>query len=180
MWDHSPTRNKWRDRTLLNRGVASPINCPHVSSMSSTRGAPHGCPRGPAWSRGHLPRARAPPVRHLATRGPPMALPRGLSASSHPRGGPARHVSARQHSHSPRHHLQVSTHFFRILNKKVLNKNQIKIQKFIKMFRNSYFSKYNSFLIQIFSIGSQILFFFNIISFKIYFERRNQDELQFT
>ena len=60
VWEHSPTRMKWRDRTRLNRGVASPINCPHVSSMSSTRGAPHGRPRGAAWSRGHLPRCRAP------------------------------------------------------------------------------------------------------------------------
>ena len=72
VWEHSPTRIKWRDRTRLNRGVASPINCPHVSSMSSTRGAPHGRPHGAAWSRGHLPRCRAPcaPLSHArATRG---------------------------------------------------------------------------------------------------------------
>ena len=35
------------------------------------------------------------------------------------------------------------------------------------------------FLIQIFSIGSQILFFFNIMSFKICFQERNKDELKF-
>ena len=72
VWEHSPTRIKWRDRTRLNRGVASPINCPHVSSMSSTRGAPHGRPRGAAWSRGHLPRCRTPcaPLSHARpTRG---------------------------------------------------------------------------------------------------------------
>ena len=72
VWEHSPTRIKWRNMMRLNRGVASPINCPHVSSMSSTRGAPHGCPRGAAWSRGHLPCCRAPcaPLSHVrATRG---------------------------------------------------------------------------------------------------------------
>ena len=46
VWEHSPTRIKRRERTRLNRGVASPINCPHISSMSSTRGALHGRPRG--------------------------------------------------------------------------------------------------------------------------------------
>ena len=138
---------------------------PHTGAHVDLRGRVATC---------HVP---APPVRHLATRGPPVALPRGLSAASHPRSGPARHVSVRQHFRSPHHHLQVNTHFFRILNKKILNKNQIKIQKFIKMFRNSYFSKYNSFLIQIFSIGSQILFFLISCHLKYIFKRRNQDEL---
>ena len=39
---------------------------------------------------------------------------------------------------------------------------------------------YNSFLIQIFSIGSQILFFLISCQLKIYLEWRNQDELKFT
>ena len=117
VWEHSPTRIKWRDRTRLNRGVASPINCPHVSSISSTRGAPHGRPRG-AMGRVATCHVAAPPVRHLATRGPPVALPRGLSASSHPLGGPVHHVSARQLSRSPRQGLHVRNHFFVILNRK--------------------------------------------------------------
>ena len=114
VWEHSPTWIKWRDRTRLNRGVASPINCPHVSSISSTRGAPHGRPRG-AMGRVATCHVAAPPVRHLAMRGPPVALPRGLNASSHPMGGPTRHVSARQLSRSPRQRLQVRNHFFVIL-----------------------------------------------------------------
>ena len=46
VWEHTPTWIKRRKRTRLNRGVASPINYPHVSLISSTRGAPPGCPRG--------------------------------------------------------------------------------------------------------------------------------------
>ena len=61
VWEHSPTRIKWRDRTCLNRGVASPINCPHVSSISSTRGAPHGRPRG-AMGRVATCHVAAPPL----------------------------------------------------------------------------------------------------------------------
>ena len=107
VWEHSPTRIKWRDRTRLNRGVASHINYPHVSSISSTCGAPRG-----AMGRVATCHVGAPPVRHLATRGPPVALPRGLNASSHPLGSPTHHVSARQLSRSPRQRLQVRNHFF--------------------------------------------------------------------
>ena len=117
VWEHSPTRIKWRDKMRLNRGVASPIHYPYSSSISRTRGAPHGRPRG-AMCRVATCHIAAPPVCHLATRGPPVALPRGLSASSHPLGGPARHVSARQLSRSPRQRLQVRNHFFVILNRK--------------------------------------------------------------
>ena len=47
-------------------------------------------PRGP---RGLPPRVRAL-CASCASRGPPAALPRGLRAASHQRGGPARHVSS--------------------------------------------------------------------------------------
>ena len=107
----------------------------------------------------------APPVRHLATRGPPVALPRGLSAASHQRGGPARHVSARQHSRSPHHHLQVNTHFFQILNKKILNKNP-EIHKNVKKF---IFLKIQLLFNPNFLHWITNSFLFNIMSFKIYF-----------
>ena len=74
-WEHSPTRIKRRESTRLNRGVASPINYPYVSSISSTRGAPHGCPRGRVAS---LPLGAPRATPAWATR----VLPRGLSATS--------------------------------------------------------------------------------------------------
>ena len=74
VWEHSPTQIKRRERMRLNRGVASPINNPHVSSISSTRGAPHGRPRGHVASL-PLGAPRAPPA--WATR----VLPCGLSAT---------------------------------------------------------------------------------------------------
>ena len=52
-------------------------------------------------------------------RGSHDPLPRGLNAASHPRGGPARHMSARHRACSPREHLQVSNSFFAILVKKI-------------------------------------------------------------
>ena len=67
------------------------------------------------------PRHVAAPCASCAPRGPPAALPRGLRAGSHPRGGPARHVSARRLPRSPRQHLQVNTPLFlRFFNKKYL------------------------------------------------------------
>ena len=113
VWEHSPTRIKWRDRTRLNRGVASPINYPLVSSISSTRGAPRW-----AMVRVATCHVSTPPVRHFVMRGPPVALPRGLSASSHPLGSPTRHVSARQLSRSPRQRAGKKPFFFVILNRK--------------------------------------------------------------
>ena len=69
-------------------------------------GAPHGCPRGRVDTRGLLPRVRAL-CASCDPRGPPAALPRGLSAVSHPHGSPVHHIS------SPHHHVQVSNPFSR-------------------------------------------------------------------
>ena len=102
---------------------------------SLPRGAPHGRPRGLAWMRGPLPRGCAL-CAFCAPRGPPTALPRGLSAASQPCGGPVRHVSARRSSRSPRQHLQVRNSLFRDFSKRNINKNQIKIRKGINL-RNS-------------------------------------------
>ena len=140
---HSPTRRKYWEKTRLNRGAQLSTNCvtvptllpgPHYTCGPSIcqpylpHGAPHGRPRGPAWSRGHLPRVRALKAT-CAPHGPPVALPRGLSAASHPCGGPARHVSARRRTRSPRQHMQVSNSLFRDFSKENINKNQIKNQK---------------------------------------------------
>ena len=78
----------------LTRGPS--IFRPHLP-----RGAPHGRLHGPVDTRGLLPRVRVL-CAICASRGPHAALPRGLSAASHPRGGPARHVSARLPARSPR------------------------------------------------------------------------------
>ena len=64
--------------------------------------------------------------------------------------------------------------FSRFSLKKILKnpiKIQIKIGKIRINFRNSYFSKYNSFLIQIFSIGSQILSFLILCHLKYVFKK---------
>ena len=127
---------------------------------------------------GPLPRGRAL-CASCAPRGPPTALPRGLSAESHPCGGPARHVSARWSSRSPCQHLQVRNSLFSRFSKENINKNQIKIrkrhkhQKFITLNIQLLFN--SNFLHWIINF-----FLFNIMSFKIYFQRRNQDELEFT
>ena len=97
----------WRRRSYATR-PSIPVGPPCESLPC---GAPHGCPRGPAWSRGPLPRGRTL-CASCARRGPPTALPRGLSAAWHPCGGPARHVSARQSSRSSRQHLQVINPLF--------------------------------------------------------------------
>ena len=83
---HSPTREKERDMTRLNRGVDSPINCRHYLLIYLTRGAPHGHPRVLALSRDPSPRGRA--VRILRSTWAARGLPRGLRAVSPPRGGP--------------------------------------------------------------------------------------------
>ena len=107
-WEHSPTRNKSVEMARLNRGSANTIQLalpPPLSNQGPLyswalhlpaylpRGAPHGCPRGRADTRGLLPRVRTL-CASCASSGLPVALPRGLSATSHPRGGPACHVSA--------------------------------------------------------------------------------------
>ena len=124
VWEHSPTRIKWRERTRLNRGVTSPINYLHVSSMSITHGALHGRPRGllATW--------RAPcascvghtcpttwPQRHVVT----------ARWTCAPRGS-ARHVSPAW-ARSPRQLRGKPTPFFRFFNRKIQFKNQIKFGK---------------------------------------------------
>ena len=143
VWEHSPTRRKDWEITRLNRGAQIWVNCvtahpllpgPHYTRWPSNcrpllqRGAPHGCPRGPAWSRGLLPRGRAL-CASCTSRGPPTALPHGLSTASHPCGGPARHVSARCWARLPHQHLQVSNSLFCDFSKENINKNEIKNRK---------------------------------------------------
>ena len=124
MWDIVPHRESIGKSCAYMGGVQLSTNCV-TSSLSYQgptmpvgppyanlpRGAPHGHPRGPAWSRGPLPRGRSL-CAFCAPRGPPTALPRGLSAASHPCGGPARHVSFCRWACSPRQHLQVINPFF--------------------------------------------------------------------
>ena len=77
--------------------------------------------------------------RHLRLVRAIRALPRGLSVASHLAVVPCATSAAARHVT-----LQVSKiPFFPDFNKK--NKNQIKNPEIPKMFRNSYFSKYNSF-----------------------------------
>ena len=127
-----------------------------------------------------------PSVWPLATR------PRHLCLARASRGSamwPQCHVASTQWSRaprqlaawarSPRHHLQVINYLFRDFSKENINKNQIKIgkrhklQKFITL--NIQFLFNPNFLHWITNF-----FLFNIMSFKIYFQRRNQDELEFT
>ena len=65
VWEHSSTRNKWRNRTRLNRGEDSPINYPLYPLCCARRGA-HTRAHVAAWPACHLAR----PVRLL--RGPPV------------------------------------------------------------------------------------------------------------
>ena len=109
-----PTQRKFQVLLRLNRGVDSPITSLHV--------APHTGAHVAVW----------PPCD--------VAAPLCASCAGHPgsatwpqcrvapRGGPTHHVSRR----SPRQGLQVKTPVFAIFLIKVLNKNQIKIQKFLK------------------------------------------------
>ena len=131
MWEHSPTRKKKRRRSRLKCGgavricVTAPMNSP-VPTNPWALHLPTNLARG-AHTGAHVdPRCRVA-LRHVAarcascaSRGPPAALPRGLRAASHPRGGPARHVSARRLPRSPRQHLQVNTPFLRFVNKNLI------------------------------------------------------------
>ena len=80
---------------------------------------------------------------------------------------PRQHICS---SRLPRQHLQV---------RNSLNKNQIKIRKRHKL------QKFITLNIQLLFNPNFLhwitnFFLFNIMSFKIYFQRRNQDELEFT
>ena len=107
-WEHSPTRIKKRASTRLNRGVASPINYPYFSSISSTR-VRH------ASRAGHTHPATWP-QRHVVT----------ARWTRAPRG-PARHVSPAW-ARSPRQPALATSAagnfspFFAILTKKFLKK----------------------------------------------------------
>ena len=109
----------------LNRG---PSICRPPATWHPTRAS--------AWT--HVDTCGILPCVHVlcatcASCEPPAALPRGLSATLHPRGGPAHHVSSPA---GPARHvstLQVSKFFFRDLNKNIYSiEIQIKIQKFLK------------------------------------------------
>ena len=157
--------------TRLNRGVDSPINCRHYLPLTYlTRGAPHGRLRGHVAS---LPRGRATMFHARAT----QDLPRGLSAASHLEAvlratspWPVRHVSRRHVT------LQVKPLFAIFLIRNSIyksNNNQkkcIKLQKFI-------FLKIQLLLSSNFLHWITNFFLFNIMSCKIYLERRNQDDL---
>ena len=99
---HSPTREKNREVTRLNRGTDSPINCrQYLLYYLPYAWRPHGHPRVLALSRGPLPRGRA--VHLLRSTWATCGLPCGLWAELPPRDGPlatcrvdgfpARHVS---------------------------------------------------------------------------------------
>ena len=138
VWEHSPTRRKEWEITRLNRGSAG-LYLISVTAPLSHQGPtiPMGPPlpslpatwrpsRASAWGRPHglLPRVSAT----YASRGPAVALPRGLSATSHPHSGPARHVSSPP---GPARHvtLQVSKiPFFCDFNKEKHLKFSLKIK----------------------------------------------------
>ena len=81
---HSPTREKNREVTRLNRGTDSPINCRHSPLLPTLRVAPTReptCARAVVWPFATWPR-RAPPALHVR-------LVRSTCASCPPRGPPA-------------------------------------------------------------------------------------------
>ena len=82
VWEHSPTRRKEKKIVRINRGVNSPINCLYPS----TRGAPHGRPRGRVAS---LPLGRSLCASCAGHPGAAM-WPQCRVAT---RVGPARHVT---------------------------------------------------------------------------------------
>ena len=105
-WEHSPTRRKRRRIACIKRRgavricVTAPIYLPRPTNLWTLhmptllpRGTPHGCPRGPAWTRVascHVSAPYAPPaprVGHprlchvaLVSRRIYMVVPRAMSA----------------------------------------------------------------------------------------------------
>ena len=114
---HSPTRRKFQVLLRLNRGVDSPINFVTAPSITSLHVAPHTGAHVAAWPPCHV---AAPLCASYAGHPGSATWPQCRVA---PRGGPARHVSRRL----PCQRLQVKTSFCDFFNK-----NQIKIQKFLK------------------------------------------------
>ena len=131
MWEHSPTRRKYRDKSRINRGapfLSIALSSPHVTRaplypwalhLPSCHVAPHTgvhvYPSAwpPATRQRHLRVARATRVRHVAS------VPRRTS----------------RRSRVP-HQLPLATSacrlvnpFFAILNRKIQFKNQIKFRK---------------------------------------------------
>ena len=141
---------------------------------SLPHGAPHGRPRGP---RNHVASCHvaAPPCASCAPCGPP-----GLChVASVPCRTPRRSRTPRQPlawAHSPRQPAGNNPFFAIFLIRNSIyksNKNRkkcIKLQKFI-------FLKIQLLLISNFLHWIINFFFFNIMPFKIYLERRNQDDL---
>ena len=90
---HSPTWEKNREVTRLNRGTDSPINCRHSPLLPTLRVAPTReptCARAVVWPFATWPR-RAPPALHvrlLRSTWDTCGMPRGLRAVSPSCGGP--------------------------------------------------------------------------------------------
>ena len=119
--EHSSTRRKSWEVMRLNRGAQLSTNCittplsyqgPTIPMGPPYANHPHATWR-PSQASAGGPSAWPPATRqrHLRLARATQALPRGLSAASHHRGGPASHVSACS-CRSPRQHLQVRTLFF--------------------------------------------------------------------
>ena len=146
-----------------------------MSSLSSHYGTYTRRPtRAPTWPRG-LPatwlRHYSPPARDT------RALPRGLSAASHPKlvpratsPWPVRHVSRRHVT------LQVKPLFAIFLIRNSIYKSNKNHKKYIKL-QKFIFLKIQLLLISNFLHWITNFLLFNIMSFKIYLERRNQDDL---
>ena len=103
VWEHSPTRKKRMEMMTINYRevvpicVTAPIHLPGPTNPWALH-LPTFCHVAPHTGVRVDPRGLLPHVRALcatcASSGPPTALPRSLNATSHPRGGPTRHVSS--------------------------------------------------------------------------------------
>ena len=140
----------------LNRERDSSLIFFFLPLSLATRVAPHGRPRGRVAS---LPLGApcAPPAR--ATRTLPRQPPPGLG----------RHITCRY----------VKPFFCEFLIRNSIYKSIKNPKKCIKL-KKFIFLKIQLLLISNFLHWITNSFLFNIISFTIYFERRNQDELKFT
>ena len=155
-----------------NQGPTIPVG-PPLTNLPC--GAPHGRPRGPR-DRVASCHVAAPLCASCA----PCGLPGLCHVASMPRRTPRRVPRATltaAWARSPRQHLQVRKPLFanflirNSIYKSIKNlKKYIKLQKFI-------FLKTQLLLISNFLHWITNFFLFNIMSFKIYLERRNQDDL---
>ena len=108
VWEHSPTRKKYKGRTRLNRGEDSPINCPIISSLLRDMWRPT---RAPTWPRGLPATWRASYVGHTRPATWPQRHVVTARRTRVPRGS-ARHVSPAW-ARSPRQPQVISPPFSR-------------------------------------------------------------------